>query len=44
MVFNRGNKLRKASLFINNADIENVKSFKCLGFTIGAKNAISIIP
>ena len=38
MVFNRGNKLCKASLFINNTNIENVKSYKYLGFTIGAKN------
>ena len=38
MVFNHGNKLCKASLFINNTNIENVKSYKYLGFTIGAKN------
>ena len=38
MVFNRGNKLCKASVFINNTNIENVKSYKYLGFTIGAKN------
>ena len=44
MVFNRGNKLCKASLFINNTNTENVKSYKYLGFTIGAKNAPSLMP
>ena len=42
MVFNRGHKLCKASLFINNTNIENVKSYKYLGFTIGAKNCFLI--
>ena len=44
MVFNHGNKLCKASLFINNTNIENVKSYKYLGFTIVAKIAPSLIP
>ena len=38
MVFNRGNKLNKLNLNINGYQIENVKSFKYLGFTISAKN------
>lgn len=38
MVFNRGNKLCKVKLFINGSEIESVKSFKYLGFTVGAKN------
>ena len=38
MVFNRGNRLCKINLFINGIAIENVKTFKYLGFTLGAKN------
>ena len=38
MVFNRGNKLCKVNLWVNGRKIENVKSFKYLGFTIGTKN------
>ena len=38
MVFSRGNKLCKANISINGQNIENVKTFKYLGFTIGAKN------
>ena len=38
MIFNRGNKLIKTSFKIGDTPIENVKSFKCLGFTISAKN------
>ena len=38
MVFNRGNRLCKTNLFINGITIENVKTFKYLGFTLGAKN------
>ena len=38
MAFNRGNKLCKTKLFINGTEIENVKTFKYLGFTVGAKN------
>ena len=37
MIFNRGNSLIKASFYINNVAIENVKTMKCLGFTINAK-------
>ena len=39
MVFNRGNRLCKINLFIDGIAIENVKTFKYLGFTLGAKNA-----
>ena len=35
---NRGNRLCKINLFINGIAIENVKTFKYLGFTLGAKN------
>ena len=38
MIFNRGNRLCKNNLTINGITIENVKTFKYLGFTIGAKN------
>ena len=38
MIFNRGNKLIKTSFKIGDTPIENVKSFKYLGFTISAKN------
>ena len=38
MVINRGNRLCNLGISIKNEDIENVKSFKYLGFTIGAKN------
>ena len=38
MVFNRGNRLCKINLSINGIEIENVKTFKYLGFTVGAKN------
>ena len=38
MVFNRGNKLCKNTLRINGITIENVKTFRYLGFTVGAKN------
>ena len=38
MVFNRGNRLCKCNLTINGVTIDNVKTFKYLGFTIGAKN------
>ena len=38
MVFNRGNKLCKTNLSINGIEIESVKTFKYLGFTVGAKN------
>ena len=38
IVFNRGNRLCKANISVNNKSIENVKSIKYLGFTISAKN------
>ena len=38
MIFNRGNKLLKGNIHINNVPLEDVKSFKYLGFTISAKN------
>ena len=38
MVFNRGNKLCKTKVVINNTLIECVKEFKYLGFYITAKN------
>lgn len=38
MVFNQGNRLCNLELTINDKKIENVKYFKYLGFTIGAKN------
>jgi hypothetical protein len=38
MVFNRGNNLIKTSFYVGGSPIENVKSFKYLGFTISAKN------
>ena len=38
MVFNRGNNICKAKIYINKLLIENLKEIKYLGFTIGAKN------
>ena len=38
MVFSRGGRLCNTDLKVNDVKIENVKSFKYLGFTIGAKN------
>ena len=38
LVFNRGNKLLKANIHLNNVLLENVKSFKYLRFSISAKN------
>ena len=38
MVFNRGGRLCNLNLKLNNVNVENVKIFKYLGFTIGAKN------
>jgi exonuclease III len=38
MVFSRGGRLYNTNLKVNNVEVENVKSFKYLGFTIGAKN------
>ena len=38
MVFNRGNRLCNLNIHVKGKNIENVKSFKYLGFTIGAKN------
>ena len=38
MVFNCGNKLCKTNLSINGIEIESVKTFKYLGFTVGAEN------
>ena len=38
MVFNRRNKLLKVNIHLNNVLLENVKSFKYLGFSISAKN------
>ena len=38
MVFNRGNNICKAKIYVNNLLIDNVKEIKYLGFTIGAKN------
>ena len=38
MVINRGNRLCNLNIHIKDELIENVKSFKYLGFTIGAKN------
>ena len=38
MVFNRGNKLLKRNVKINNTVLESVKTFKYLGFSISAKN------
>ena len=43
MVFNRGNKLIKTDIRLNNAALENVKTFKYLGFSISAKNC-SFLP
>ena len=38
MVFNRGNRLIKTVFNIEGSPIENVKTFKYLGFTISSKN------
>ena len=38
VVFNRGNNLIKACFYVGGSAIENVKTFKYLGFTISAKN------
>ena len=38
MVFNRGNNLIKTVFNVGSTPIENVKTFKYLGFTISAKN------
>ena len=38
MVFNRGNSLCKVNIVVNGKEIENVKHFKYLGFTLSAKN------
>ena len=38
MIFNRGNKLINSDFHVKNIPIENVKTFKYLGFTISAKN------
>ena len=38
MIFNRGNKLIKADFKVGDTQIENVKTFPYLGFTISAKN------
>ena len=38
MVLNRGNRMCNLNISIKNKNIENVKSFKYLGFTIAAKN------
>ena len=38
MVFNRGNNLIKTVFNVGDTPIENVKTFKYLGFTISAKN------
>ena len=43
MIFNRGNKLIKTEFHINNSPLENVKTFKYLGFTISTKNC-SFLP
>ena len=37
MVFNRGNRLCNLNIHVKGKNIENIKSFKYLGFTIGAK-------
>ena len=38
MVFNRGNKLCRLDITVSGEKIDNVKSFKYLGFSIGSKN------
>ena len=38
MIFNRGNKLIKSNINYKNVQLQNVKYFKYLGFTISAKN------
>ena len=38
MISNPGNKLGKTKLSVNRIEIECVKTFKYLGFTVGAKN------
>ena len=43
MIFNRGNKMIKTTFHSKNAMLENVKTFKYLGFSISANNC-SFIP
>ena len=43
MIFNRGNKMIKTTFHSKNAILENVKTFKYLGFSISANNC-SFIP
>ena len=43
MVFNRGNKLINSNFHTSKVKLENVKTFKYLGFTISAKNC-SFLP
>ena len=43
VVFNRGNKLIKANINLNDTVLESVKTFKYLGFSIAAKNC-SFLP
>ena len=37
-LFNRGNNLCKANITVNGKKLDNVKTFKYLGITLGAKN------
>ena len=43
MIFNRGNKMINTNFHTNNTKLENVKTFKYLGFSISAKNC-SFLP